>query len=87
MCLAVNQSPDFISVSSILTVGAKLKVEMNCPKCNSVIRTITCNDDPNKGIAYNVFECIDCMIIIKENVWDHKGTIIINPDNTIETIK
>lgn len=57
---------------------------MKCPVCGTTMDFKFCNDDPNKDIAYNVYECFDCMIISKENLWKHKGIIWIFPNNTTE---
>lgn len=59
---------------------------MNCVECEKEMSLVTVNDDPNKGFAYNVFECSDCMIIAKENVWKNKGMVWVYPDNQTITI-
>lgn len=56
---------------------------MKCIKCKEDMKLEAVNDDPNRGFAYNVFQCIDCIIVVKKNVWKNKGCIWIFPDNNI----
>jgi hypothetical protein len=41
------------------------------------------NDNPNEGYAYNVWHCLTCANICKENVWDYKGYIWIDKANNV----
>ena len=68
---------------------------MNCSNCSKDMKLIYCNDTCTssveyKGnsysIAYNIFECEECMTIAVNNVWDNPGTIFIEPDNTVSRV-
>ena len=48
---------------------------MNCKCCNKEMKLIDVNDNPDRGYAYNIFHCIYCMIVCKEDVWENKGVL------------
>ena len=60
---------------------------MKCHYCANEMKGIGCADHPDKGYAYNLFQCDECAAICKEDVWDNKGQTWIPTDNTIKVIK
>jgi hypothetical protein len=60
---------------------------VQCIKCNIemsgefVADTCTRTATHGGSYAFNVYCCHDCMIIARENVWDHKGVLWVFPDN------
>lgn len=54
---------------------------MKCPDCLEKMELVHCYDSPDKGFAYNMYHCNNCMIYCKENVWKHKSELWIDPDN------
>lgn len=57
---------------------------MKCIKCQRETQLIAVNDNPNRGYAYNVYHCLDCMIICHSNVWENKGDMWVYPDHSTE---
>lgn len=37
-----------------------------------------------ESIAYNLYQCDDCGMLCRENVWDHAGILWIDTNNTVE---
>ena len=56
---------------------------MKCKFCTSDMNFIYCTDNPDKGYAYNVYACISCDTLLKEDVWDKAGKIWISTENNI----
>ena len=56
---------------------------MNCPDCKRKMECIAVNDSPPEGYAYNVYHCIFCMLLVKEDVWNNAGTITIRMDGSV----
>lgn len=59
---------------------------MNCKDCDGQMEFIGCNDDPNEGYAYNIYHCANCMVILKNDVWNNAGNLWIDKDNKITII-
>lgn len=58
-----------------------------CPNCNNdKMNSVTGFDDPNKGYAYNLYNCSFCGIVAKQDVWSNKKVTVIYIDGTIETV-
>ena len=59
---------------------------MNCPFCKSVnIQCISADDDPNKGYAWNLYQCV-CGTIVRNNIWNNKSIIAVSPKNEVIVI-
>lgn len=58
---------------------------MKC-KCGELLVICAVYDDPDTGYAYNLFQCVYCGVIIKKDVWNNKGTLTIDLDNSINKI-
>lgn len=43
-------------------------------------------DNPANGIAYNLYQCTKCGMLVKYDVWKHKGTTFLLNDNTVKRI-
>lgn len=57
---------------------------MKCFFCDSdEMEIISGADDPEKGYAYNLYQCRMCDAICKQDVWKHKGEIWISNDGAI----
>lgn len=56
---------------------------MKCITCNREMEFVTCNDDPGEGYVYNVYHCLGCMMLAKENVWNDPGVTWINMLNKV----
>lgn len=41
-------------------------------------------DNPNIGIAYNLYQCNRCGMLVKYDVWKNKGTTFLFNDNTMK---
>lgn len=52
--------------------------EFACP-----MEGISAFDNPNLGIAYNLYQCNRCGMLVKYDVWDNKGTTFLKNDNTV----
>jgi hypothetical protein len=54
---------------------------LKCVDCKEEMAFIDCNDNPNNGYAYNIYHCIPCMIIYRENVWNNLGIAVIRKED------
>lgn len=59
-----------------------------CPTCLNNdptvgMRLIFVWDDPNKGVAFNLYGCDYCGTIVKRDVWKNKGKVLIDIDNKV----
>ena len=54
---------------------------MKC-KCGEEMITVAVYDDPDVGYAYNLHQCVYCGIVVKEDVWNNKGQILIELDGS-----
>jgi len=57
---------------------------MKCIKCGYEMDLIDVMDDPEMGYAYNLFKCINCLVICKNNVWKNPGNLWIMANNEIK---
>ena len=39
------------------------------------------HEDGYVGIACNLFACDECGTVARENVWDHKGVVVVRYDS------
>jgi hypothetical protein len=59
--------------------------EGNIICCDSRMSSAAGHDDPKTGFAFNLYLCDYCGTIVRENVWDNKGYVILKPgSNTAE---
>ena len=61
-----------------------------CAECGEGMALMFVKDNPNTGIAYNVYACDGCLSICRQDVWKNAGTIWITGEGTIsrgETIQ
>jgi hypothetical protein len=58
---------------------------MKCKYCQREMKGLGVNDNPDRNIAYNVYQCVACLVVARENVWAHKAVVWIKPDNQVET--
>lgn len=42
--------------------------------------------NPNIGIAYNLYQCTNCGMLVKYDVWKNKVTTFLKNDNTLINI-
>lgn len=56
----------------------------DCPTCKELsLEFINCYDNPDNGYAFNLYLCLDCGTVVKDDVWKNAGKTIINKDGTI----
>ncbi len=48
-----------------------MPVNLQC--CSQDTKFVCCWDNPEKGYAYNLYQCELCGTLHKENVWNDKG--------------
>lgn len=57
---------------------------MNCPECEREMSFPACYDEGCDGkYAYNLYQCEYCGVLVKQDVWDNKGCLIITAENKI----
>ena len=54
---------------------------MKC-KCGEDMDFVAAYDNPDVGYAYNLSQCMICGVVIKEDVWDNKGELLIELDGS-----
>lgn len=54
-----------------------------CISCGDTLEFIGCSDNPDEHIAYNLYHCWSCLIMVREDVWDNAGLTWILKDATI----
>lgn len=61
---------------------------MKCVNCGAELEFIGCNDTggtgyPSKQYAYNIYHCLYCFSIHRENVWNNRGLTVLKFDDTV----
>jgi len=80
------------------TVVKKSKIDahhnVKCRRCNQDMNFIDCYDTGSNGhvidsnsYAYNLYYCVDCGRLAKQDVWHNAGVVFIDYDNTITVHK
>ncbi len=41
------------------------------------LKFVFCWDNPDEGVAYNLYACALCGAVLKEHVWDGAGTTVL----------